>query len=145
MPGHARLGLCTRRAAAPAAGNREGQLPLPLPRAEGGHSETARVPTTSGRHSHARISGGRSNYCYYYGHASAAQMGLVAELPPKLRPFFNGRTELCAVNWGWLRSPRVCPNRVCLQWHQPATVFPRDPEVGEVKVNRYGADTVLVP
>jgi hypothetical protein len=55
--------------------------------------------------------------------------GLVAELPPKLRPFFNGRRELCSVNWGRLRSPRACPNRVCLQLHQPATVFPRDPSV----------------
>lgn len=40
-------------------------------------------------------------------------LGLVAELPPKLRPFFNGRTELCAVNWGRLRSLRARPNRVC--------------------------------
>ena len=51
-------------------------------------------------------------------------MGLVAELPPKLRPFFNGRTELCAVNWGRLRSLRACPNRVCPQWPQSASVFP---------------------
>ena len=39
--------------------------------------------------------------------------GLVAELPPKLRPFFNGRTELCALNWGRLRLLRAFPNRVC--------------------------------
>ncbi len=52
------------------------------------------------------------------------QTGLVAELPPKLRPFFNERTELCAVNWGRLRSLRACPNRVCPQWPQSASVFP---------------------
>ena len=63
------------------------------------------------------------------------QAGLVAELPPnlKLRPLSNGRRELCAVNWGRLRSPRACPNRVCLQWHQPATVFPKRP-LGEVEI-----------
>jgi hypothetical protein len=30
--------------------------------------------------------------------------GRVAELPSDLSPFSNGRTELCAVNWGRLRS-----------------------------------------
>jgi len=33
--------------------------------------------------------------------------GRVAELPPKLSPFSNGRTELCALNWGWLRLLRA--------------------------------------
>jgi hypothetical protein len=55
---------------------------------------------------------------------TARSRGLVAELPPKLGPFFNGRTELCAVNWGRLRSLRACPNRVCPQWPQSASVFP---------------------
>ena len=68
--------------------------------------------------------------------------GLVAELPPKLRPFFNGRRELCAVNWGRLRSPRACPNRVCLQWHQPATVFPSNPS-GRSKLKKYTGTTFL--
>ncbi len=51
--------------------------------------------------------------------------GRVAELPPKLRPFFNGRTELCAVNWGRLCSLRACPNRVCRQCRQSVSVFPQ--------------------
>ena len=33
--------------------------------------------------------------------------GLVAELPSDLSPFSNGRTELCALNWGWLRLLRA--------------------------------------
>ena len=39
--------------------------------------------------------------------------GVVAELPPKLSPFSNGRTELCALNWGRLRLLRAFPIRVC--------------------------------
>ena len=50
--------------------------------------------------------------------------GLVAELPSNLSPFSNGRTELCAVNWGRPRLLRACPNRVWLQWHQPASMVP---------------------
>jgi hypothetical protein len=46
---------------------------------------------------------------------SLPTVGLVAELPTDLSPFSNGRRELCAVNWGRLRSPRACPNRACRQ------------------------------